>query len=224
VHFGVAALVLLLLVGYARSGLLTEDLAPQGPRRAGDRRFELPSRMTLLLGAAMAFATVTEGAMNDWSALYLKDVARATTALTPMGLAVFSATMVLARIFADSWRARFGDRPVVLVGSVLAACGLALGLLVGGVGPALVGFACVGLGIAAVAPCVYVVGARQGADALTLVSAMGTAGMLVGPPLIGEIADVANLAWGMGAVALAALVVAVCATRIRWQAPVDSQA
>jgi MFS family permease len=219
VHFGVAALILLLLVGYARPGLLAEDLRPEEPQRHERRRFAVPSRMTLLLGIAMAFATVTEGAMNDWSALYLKDVAHAASAVTPLGVAVFSATMVLARVFADGWRSRWGDRRVVLVGSVLAAAGLAVGLLLGGAGPALFGFACVGLGVAAVAPCVYVVGARQGGGALTLVSAMGTTGMLVGPPVIGAIAGASNLAWGMVAVAGSAVVVALCATRIRWPAP-----
>ena len=184
VHFGVAAVLLVALVEYARPRLSTDDLeAPKKERH----RWVVPSRLTVLLGVAMALATVAEGAMNDWSALYLKEVGHATAALAPMGIAVFSATMVLARLFADGWRTRWGDRRVVLVGSVLAGAALAAGLLVGGVVPALIGFACVGLGIAAVAPCIYVVAARQGSDALTLVAAMGVTGMLAGPPVIGSV-------------------------------------
>jgi MFS family permease len=83
--------------------------------------------------------------------------------------------------------------------------------------PALLGFACVGLGIAAVTPCVYAAAAREGSDALTLVAAMGTTGLLAGPPLIGFIANAGSLAWGMAAVAASAVVVALCATRIRWE-------
>ena len=146
----------------------------------------------------MVFGTVTEGAMNDWSALYMKDVAKASAELAPMGIAVVSVMMVLARVFADGWRSRWGDDRIVRTGSALAAAGLALALLSGGVAPALIGFACVGLGIAAVTPCVYVAAAKNGSDALTVVATMGTTGLLAGPPVIGFIANASGLvgAWG----------------------------
>ncbi|MFB6569639.1 MFS transporter [Streptomyces noursei] len=216
-HFAVAAAVLLLLVGCAGPGLLTEEQPAAAPKeRQGRRRWALPSRLTLWMCCAMAFGTVTEGAMNDWSALYLKDVAKASAQLAPMGIAVVSGVMVLARLFADGWRGRWGDGTVVRAGSALAGVGLALALLSGGVVPALIGFACVGLGIAAVTPCVYVAAAGQGARALTLVAAMGTLGLLAGPPFIGFLANAVGLAWGMAAVAASALVVTLCGTRIRW--------
>ncbi|MFF8657314.1 MFS transporter [Streptomyces huasconensis] len=219
-HFGVAAGALLLLVAYARTGLLTEDqLAGQEAQKEKKKRvgkWSIPSRMTLWMCVAMAFGTVTEGAMNDWSALYLEDVAEASAELAPLGIAVVSGMMVVARLFADGWRGRWGDGRVVLTGSVLAGAGLILALLSGGLVPALLGFACVGLGVAAVTPCVYVAAAGQGSDSLTLVAAMGTTGLLAGPPLIGFIAHASSLVWGFAAVAASALVVAVCSTRIRW--------
>ncbi|MFF3643585.1 MFS transporter [Streptomyces sp. NPDC002564] len=238
VHFAVAAVLLLLLTAYARTGLLPERAAgadeaatattgeerpaveeaqpAAGKKRAG--KWTLPSRVTLWMCVAMAFGTVTEGAMNDWSALYLEDVAEASAEVAPLGIAVVSGMMVIARLFADGWRSRWGDGRVVLTGSVLAGAGLALALISGGLVPALLGFACVGLGIAAVTPCVYVAAAGQGSDALTLVAAMGTTGLLAGPPLIGFIAHASSLVWGLAAVAASALVVSACSTRIRWPA------
>lgn len=213
VHFGLALAVVLVLVACARPGLLAEDLAPGGKER---RRWRAPSAVTLLLGCAMVFGTVTEGAMTDWSALYLRDSAHASPALAPLGIAVVSVMMVLARLFADGWRSRWGDGRVVRVGTALAVVGLATGVLLGGVLPALVGFACVGLGVAAVTPCVYVAAARQGSDALTLVAAMGTTGLLAGPPTIGFLAAATTLSGGLLAVALSAFVVFLCATRITW--------
>ncbi|MFF4184974.1 MFS transporter [Streptomyces sp. NPDC001691] len=218
-HFGTATALLVVLVLAARPGLLTADeSAPETPASAestGKKRgLPLPTRVTIWMGLAMAFGTVTEGAMNDWSALYLKDSAGAAAELAPLGIAVVSVMMVLARLFADGWRTKWGDDRVVRVGSVLAGAGLAVALLAGGVVPALLGFACVGLGIAAVTPCVYVAAARQGSDALALVAAMGTTGLLAGPAAIGFIANGTSLAWGMGAVAIAALVVSLCSTRI----------
>lgn len=218
-HFAVAAVLLVALAGYARTGLLTDDApaARPEPQEKKRRRWNVPTRVTLWMCCAMAFGTVTEGAMNDWSTLYMREVADASHQLAPLGIAVVSAMMVLARLFADSWRGRWGDGRIVVTGSALAAAGLAFALLGGGVTTALIGFACVGLGIAAVTPCVYVAAAGQGSDALALVAAMGTTGLLAGPPLIGFVADATSLVWGLGVVALASAVVAVCGTQIRWK-------
>jgi MFS family permease len=153
--------------------------------------------------------------MNDWSALYLRDVTHAATSVTPLGIATVSAMMVLARLFADSWRAKWGDKRVVLSGTVLAAVGLAGALLAGGWLPALIGFACVGLGMAAVAPCIYVAAAKHGPDALALVAATGTGGLLVGPPIIGFVAGASSLVWGMTVVVVAIVLVFVSVTRIQ---------
>jgi hypothetical protein len=241
VHFGVAAAVLVLLIAYARPGLLKQDRNDHGSENAAEAEAEaesetaargrkglrglaLPTRITLWMGLAMAFGTVVEGAMNDWSALYLKDVAKVAADLAPMGIAVVSVMMVLARTFADGWRTRWGDGRLVRVGSAVAGAGLALALLLGGAVPALLGFACIGLGVAAVTPCVYVAAARQGSDALTLVAATGTTGLLLGPAAIGFIANATGLVWGMAAVAACALVVSLCSTRIRWAALGDDAA
>ncbi|MEU6291723.1 MFS transporter [Streptomyces sp. NPDC046988] len=228
-HFGVAVVLLAVLGAAARTGLLDDEAPADGAGEAAGadaaatadgkpagRRWNIPSTLTLWMCCAMVFGTVAEGAMNDWSALYLKDVAEASAELAPLGIAVVSGMMVVARLFADGWRARWGDGRVVLLGSAVAAAGLALALVSGGVAPALAGFACMGVGIAAVTPCVYAAAARQGSDALTLVAAMGTTGLLAGPPLIGFIAGASSLAWGMGAVAASAGAVALCSTRIRW--------
>ncbi|MFJ2766924.1 MFS transporter [Streptomyces sp. NPDC087300] len=225
VHFAAAAVIIFLLVAYASTGLLAEErTAGEEKKESGGEekkkaKWVLPTSMTLWMCCAMAFGTVTEGAMNDWSALYLKDVAKASAELAPLGIAVVSGMMVIARLFADGWRSRWGDGRIVVVGSTVAGVGLALALLSGGLVPALIGFACVGLGVAAVTPCVYVAAANQGSDTLTLVAAMGTTGLLAGPPLIGFIAHASSLVWGLGAVAASALVVALCGTRIRWTSP-----
>ncbi|MBC3991917.1 MFS transporter, partial [Streptomyces sp. AC563] len=159
-HFGAAAAIIALLVVATRSHLLPDEAPaeqatgdPAGLQTAEDpaaadqatdeaatdqvdqprRRLSLPATATLWMGGAMVFGTVTEGAMNDWSALYLEEVAGASAKVAPLGIAVVSVMMVAARLFADGWRARWGDGRVVRVGSVLAGTGLALALLAGGV-------------------------------------------------------------------------------------------
>jgi MFS family permease len=228
-HFAAASVLLLLLLACARPRLLPDDakdeqpaerLAEQADEQKGAnkrRGLTMPSQVMLWLGVAMAFAEVVEGSMNDWSALYLKDVADASSQVAPLGIAVISGTMVVARLVGDRWRSRWGDARVVRAGSALAGTGLALALLAGGVVPALIGFACVGLGVSAVAPCLYVAAAAEGPDALSLIASMGTTGLLAGPALIGFVASVSSLAWGMGVVAASAVVVSLCTTRLRWK-------
>jgi MFS family permease len=227
VHFAVAGAVLL-AVPAAAPGLLTDDLptassaAPStAPSRAAEtvgRRWSRPSGVVLGLGLAMLLATITEGAVTDWSALYLKTV-HAAEHLLPLGIAVTSGMMLLARFFADGWRDRWGDRAVVAAGSTLAGAGLLTALLTGGAGPALAGFACVGLGMAAVSPCLYVAAARHGPAALTAAAAMSTTGLLVGPPAIGFLADVTSLRWGLGAVVVTAWLTVPCALLLRPRVP-----
>lgn len=219
-HFIGALIVLFLLLIFTRGGLLSEDMKDS---KEESTRFRLPSRPTLCIGLALLFGTITEGSMNDWSALYLVGNAEASTKIAPMGIAVVSIMMVLARLFADGWRTRWGDRRVVMWGGVLASFGLAVALLMGGVIPALIGFACVGLGMAAVTPCIYVEAAKKGPITLTLVASMGQTGLLAGPPVIGFISNASSLVWGMGFVALSAALVALFATRIRWSSSKDNE-
>ncbi|WPW23272.1 MFS transporter [Streptomyces sp. HNS054] len=225
-HFAAASVILLLLLACARPRLLTDDVPaaaspPVAGQEKGKRRrgFARPTQAVLWLGCAMVFAEVVEGSMNDWSALYLKDIAHASPQVAPLGIAVISIVMVVARLFGDGWRSRWGDARVVRVGSAVAGVGLALALLAGGVVPALIGFACVGLGVAAVAPCLYVAAAAEGPQALSVVAATGTTGLLVGPAVIGFVAEAADLAWGMAVVAASAVAVSLCTTRLRFVPP-----
>jgi MFS family permease len=220
-HFAVAAVLLLLLLGCARPGLLAHEepgaaADPDAPKKRTRRA--VPSGVTLLMGCAMAFGTITEGAMNDWSTLYMKDIVKTSSTVAPLGIAVVSVMMLLARLRADRWRDRWGDGPVVRVGSAVAGVGLALALVAGHLVPTLLGFACVGLGAAAVTPCVYVAAAERGSDALALVAAMGTTGLLGGPALIGFVAGLGGLPVGMGMVAASALIVTLTAVWIPWPA------
>ncbi|AYL39260.1 MFS transporter [Streptomyces fungicidicus] len=223
-HFAVAAaLGLLLLAGAGPRAL--PDAPPAGEQptkeekqgKKGLRSLTGASRAALWLGCAMVCGTVVEGAMNDWSALYLTEETGASGRLAPLGIAVVSVMMVLARLLGDGWRGRWGDARMVRVGSVMAGTGLALALLSGGTWTALAGFACVGLGMATVTPCLYVAAADQGPDALALVAAMGTTGLLAGPALIGFVAGRTDLTTGMAVVAASAVLVAVCSGRVRWK-------
>ncbi|QLG89809.1 MFS transporter [Chitinibacter bivalviorum] len=210
VHFLLAATALWGAVAISVPHLLADQ--PQA--KTDGLRFALPKGAALWLGLIALCGTIAEGSMSDWSALYLKEMTGASAQLAPLGIACFSITMFIARWFGDSWRVQLGARQLLLGGGLIAGGGLLLALLVGGLIPAFFGFALVGLGLAAVSPCVYAAAAKHGAVALAAVTTMGSIGALMGPPLIGFVAHESNLAWGMALVALASLMIALLTPRL----------
>ena len=211
-HFGVSAALVLAAVLLPRAGLI----ADARPIDGGTRSFALPRGAALLIGAMAFLGMIVEGSMVDWSTLYLTQRANATQQVAPLGIASLQGAMLVARWFGDMARTRWGARKLLFGGSLLAGASLTAALLIGGVVPALVGFALFGIGVATVSPCVYAAGAREGGVALAAVMTLGALGFLVGPLVIGAVAQATNLSWGMGVVAAAAFALALMSRRVRW--------
>ena len=211
-HFAVAALVVLAATWLPRAGLIADAKEID----AGTRSFALPRGAALLIGAMAFLGMIVEGSMVDWSTLYLKERVGASQQIAPLGIASLQGTMLVTRWFGDRARARWGARKLLFGGSLLAGLSLTAALLIGGVAPALVGFGLFGIGVATVSPCVYAAGAREGGVALAAVMTLGSLGFLVGPLVIGAVAQATNLTWGMGVVAAAAMALALLSRRVRW--------
>ena len=211
-HFVIAALIVLAAVLLPRAGLIADARTIDG----GTRSFALPRGAALLIGAMAFLGMIAEGSMVDWSTLYLKERAGASQQVAPLGIASLQGTMLVTRWFGDRARARWGARRLLFGGSLLAGLSLAAALLIGGIVPALVGFGLFGIGVAAVSPCVYAAGAREGGVALAAVMTLGSLGFLVAPMVIGTVAQATNLSWGMGVVAAAAIALAALSRRVRW--------
>ena len=211
-HFAVAALIVLAATWLPRGGLIADAKEID----AGTRSFSLPRGAALLIGAMAFLGMIAEGSMVDWSTLYLTQRAGASQQVAPLGIASLQGTMLVTRWFGDRARVRWGARRLLFGGALLAGVSLAAALLIGGVAPALVGFGLFGIGVATVSPCVYAAGAREGGVALAAVMTLGSLGFLVGPLVIGAVAQATNLSWGMGVVAAAAIALALMSRRVRW--------
>ncbi|KAF0815032.1 Inner membrane protein YbjJ [Andreprevotia sp. IGB-42] len=213
-HFMLVAVLMWAAALWAGGQLLADS--PRSEVDVVRRPFSLPTGAALWVVVAVFGGTIVEGSMADWTALYLKERTGATESLAAWGLACFSITMLLTRWFGDLARTRIGPRRLLLGGGLLAGLGLGGAVLVGGYVAGLLGFVMVGLGVAAVSPCLYQVAARQGPVALAAATTTGSVGFLVGPPMIGFIAHHLHLGWGLGFVALSAGLIAYAATRIDW--------
>jgi fucose permease len=181
------------------------------------RRWRLPSGALLLVGVLAAIGFVAEGAMYDWSVLYLRQDLRAPAALASMAYASFSAAMASARLAGDRVRARLDGVALLRWSAGIGAAGMALALLTPRPAVALLGFACVGLGFANIVPVLFGAASRMPgvtpAEGIAAVSSIGYAGIMVGPPLIGLIAQHHSLSLALWTVVVAAVVLGLAARR-----------
>lgn len=182
--------------------------------------FALPTGPLFGLGLVAFCVLLAEGAVADWSAVYLRDVLGATAAAGGWGFTAFSLTMAAGRFAGDGLVQRLGAVRVIRGGGVLVALGLGLALLVGSLPAAVVGFALVGAGLAAAFPiAISAAGRTPGVPAGTAVAAVATAGysgFLVGPPSIGLVSHaLGGLQAGLAVVALLGVAIALLAGQAR---------
>ncbi len=185
-----------LVVG-AAMGLAIRWFVPDAPEARSGPAFARPSRVLLGLGVVALCALLAEGAMNDWSAVYLDEVHGAGPATAAAGLAVFSAAMGAGRLAGDAIAERVGAGRLARGGLLLAAASLAGAAAAPAAVPALVALAVLGLGLAAVFPlCLRAAAGIPGLPAgasIAAITTTGYMGFLAGPPVVGLVADAASL-------------------------------
>ena len=177
-----------------------------------------PIATVLPLCVAALLCMGCEGAMADWTGVYLMETARAPQAMAPIGFAAFSATMVVGRLLGDNAVRAWGRARVVRWGATLAAAGLALAVVDPRLGPATLGFALVGAGLSNVVPTLFSAAAGLAsvpAAGVAMVATAGYAGLLSGPVVIGAIAQGASLRLGIAILILCVGVAAVAARSLR---------
>ncbi|WP_326539803.1 MFS transporter [Pseudorhodoferax sp.] len=191
-------------------------LAPQ-PETAPAGRFQLPRGRLALVGLLAALGFVVEGAMYDWSVLFLQTERGAPQQQAALAYASFSAAMAATRFVGDRLRARWSAVGLLRASAGLAAVALALVLLSGSVPLALVGFALVGVGLANVVPVLFSAAAQvpgvSPAHGISAVASLGYCGFMVGPSIIGFVAHGSSLTVALGLVVGCALAQAALARR-----------
>jgi predicted MFS family arabinose efflux permease len=183
----------------------------------GGHAFGLPGRAALGIGLLTLLALLAEGAVLDWSAVYLASDTGASTAAAAVGYAAFSATMTLGRLTGDRVVRRFGAGRTLGLSALLAGAALLLALS-GGTVMGVVGFGLAGLGLANAVPILFSAGSRLPGMApgvgVAMVATLGYAGFLAGPPLIGVAAEAVGLRWALLVIVPGLLVVALAGMRL----------
>jgi len=188
--FIACAIMLLLLLASYRHYL------PYGGAGSG-KLFARPRGVVILLGLVTLIAFLMEGAMMDWSGVFLTTARGLELSLAATAFAVFSAAMLLIRFTGDALIMRLGQRPVIYVGALLALLGFLAIIFAPQLPLVYAGFFLVGVGCANVVPVFYSMMGRQKVmpvnEAVPAVSTMGYLGVLMGPAFIGGIVQATSI-------------------------------
>ncbi len=196
------AAVLLGLVLWLRG-----DLLDDAPSAAVSEKtpFGMPHALAWLLGLMCFASFLAEGAMLDWSAVFLRDFRGFAAASAGFGYACFSVSMALGRLTGDRLIARHGPVWAVRTGAALAVAGFLVVAWAPGAFAALGGFVLIGLGASNIVPVMFSAAGRlpgtPPAIAIATATTLGYAGLLSGPALIGFVAHASSLPVAFAAVA-----------------------
>nr|WP_315494042.1 MFS transporter [uncultured Rhodoferax sp.] len=192
--------------------------APDTETSAQKPHFAWPRGALLVIGLLIFAGMSAEGVMYDWCVLYLQQEVGMPQAQAALGYAAFSGAMATMRFVADSLRARFSEQRLLRASGTTTALAMAVVLLSGSPWVSLLGYAFIGAGLAMVVPILYGAASRvpgtTPAAAIAAVSSIGYSGFMIGPPLIGGIAQHASLTLAMGVVVVAATILALSAHHV----------
>jgi MFS family permease len=219
-HFAVVATLLLLFTTIFASPHLLNDREPAAGHHSSPRvSMALPKPELLAIGAVAFCAMMGEGAMADWSGLYLRQVLHSGEGLAAAGYAAFSVAMAGTRFLGDRLLIKLGSAGLVRLSGILAAAGLAVALISPSPTVALAGFACVGMGFATVVPTAFSAAARipgtSSGVALAAATTVGYFGFLLGPPVIGFVAELVGLRSALTVVIGTSALIALLAGSVR---------
>jgi MFS family permease len=208
----------LFVVGWLSTQMIPDDRSPvRDPvGQSGKARWSLLQKPIVVL-AAIAFADMfCEGAVADWTAVYLHGTLHTSVVVAGIGYAAYLLIMMTVRLLGNTVMNRFPVNLALPLLAIVGTVGLGVGLIINFPGTVLVGFMCLGAGLALVVPmvfsaCGHIPGVHSG-TAVATVSACGWTGFVLGPPLIGGIASLTSLRTALFLLPLLTAVVAV-ATR-----------
>jgi predicted MFS family arabinose efflux permease len=181
----------------------------------GEPHFALPRGVVLVIAALAAITFLAEGALLDWSALLITGNGLVSVEQGGLGFMVFSIAMTAMRFTDDALVARVGDRAIMIWGSLLAIAGFIVLLIAPNVTVAMTAFILIGVGAANVVPVLF---RRAGSQtvmppglAIALITTIGYAGILLGPAVIGFVADHIGLTMAFWMIPVMLLSVPLCA-------------
>lgn len=213
--WAIAVVIALILAALIKAA---PHLLPYGSESSGPA-FAVPHGVVLFIGLLCFVVFLAEGAMLDWSAVFLTADKQIDEAYAGLGYAAFALTMTAGRLLGDTIVSHLGARRVIIVGGLLAAAGLILATLATSWQVALVGYGLVGMGCSNIVPVLYTAVGKQtlmpASIAVPAITTLGYAGILAGPAAIGFIAHASSLSTAFLLIATLLVAVAISGRILR---------
>lgn len=213
------AVVVALAVHLQRNLFADVELLKSGlpDRGRGRRAFHSPTVWWLAAITGLCF--FGEGAVETWSALYLREHFGAAVIVAAAGPAVFHAAMFVGRLASAAVVARTGPYTTLRAAGALCALGIALALASDSVALTLCGWLVAGLALAAIAPQAFSIAGDhaggRGGEASSLITMVGYSGFLFGPALIGGLSELFGLRTALASLIVAGFAISAVALRLR---------
>ena len=176
----------------------------------GSKRSSNALKPLILLGFISLIAMGSEGAIVDWSGLYLEEIVKVNPAWIGAGFLVFSITMTLGRFLGDGLSTRLGSEKVLILGILTSIIGY-LGVLTADSTISVIGFAIIGAGFSVLVPELFRMAGKQdqipSSKAIAIVAGFGYSGFLTGPVILGITAETYDLTTSYYGLTSAALII-----------------
>lgn len=207
----ISPLIHFIIIGFLASALITAFYKHTLPATADAsatkaKVFIKPDKTVLILGLIAFCCMICEGSMADWIGVYFQNVVHAPAKFITIGYVSFMATMATGRFLGDRMITKFGVEKILKCSGILIACGLTILISFPYLQAAVTGCLLIGVGVSCVVPVVYGLAGKSKTMspqfALAAVSSISFLGFLLGPPVIGFIAQVSSLRWSFALIAL----------------------
>ena len=215
IHFLIVGGVVLLMMAFNFQFLIK---AKETIKVKKKKMFSKPDSALIWLGIIGFCSMASEGVMFDWSGVYFKDVVKAPGPLVILGYISFMIMMAGGRFLGDGLIRKFGRKNVLKISGFMISIGLFTAVFFPFIVPSTLAFMLVGLGVSTIVPTVYSLAGKNPnvspSIALTTVSSVSFLGFLLGPPIIGYIAELSNLRFSFAFIGIFGVLIAFMVSKI----------
>jgi len=215
-HFLIVACTAFLLIALNFKLLIKAKETVKAEKKKGFRK---PDTTLVLLGVIGFCSMASEGIMFDWSGVFFKDIVKAPGALIILGYTSFMIMMASGRFFGDKLINKYGRKKVMQISGIMISSGFFTAVAFPYIIPSMLAFMVIGLGVSTVVPTLYSIAGKHPTiptgEALTTVSSVSFLGFLMGPPVIGHIAELSSLRFSFAFIGIFGFLIAFMVGRIK---------
>jgi MFS family permease len=217
-HFLIAFgfVLIILLTNYK---FIIKAKSKQAEEKSSYSFWKKPDKTLLWLGVICFCGMASEGIMFDWSGVYFKEIIKAPGALAVLGYTTFMISMASGRFLSDFLVHKFGPKRVLIISGLVISTGLYMAVLLPYLVPCMIAFMLVGFGVSNMVPIIFnIAGNNENVPpgiALTIVTSISFLGFLIGPPLIGFIAEMTSLKYSFAIIGVFGVLISLLVSRLK---------